>query len=397
MRSVDKSVKELLSGEGKNIPLFKVFMPESILEPLGKVLMSGYIGEGPRVEEFEHQLGELWFDNNNVLAVNNGTAALQLALRLAGVGHNDEVISTAMTCSATNEPIMAMGAKIIWADIDPWTANIDPEDVARKITPKTKAIMCVHWGGYPCDLDELNAIAAKHKIKLIEDACHSFGSTYQGKPIGSHSDFACFSFQAIKHMTTIDGGALVCKSEADCEKGRLLRWYGIDRKSKRKDLRCEADIIEYGYKFHMNDVTATIGLEQLKYVADTIKKHQANATIYNEAFSDLKTVRPLRYKDNRRSAYWLYTMRVKDRCKFMEHMKKMGITVSQVHARNDMHTMFKDFRAELPGVDEFISEQISIPVGWWLTDEDLTTIVNAVVEYDHSCCATIQEISNPSS
>ena len=392
MQSIDESVKKLLSGEGKNIPLFKVFMPESIFEPLRKVLLSGYIGEGPRVEEFERQLGP-WFGNNNVLTVNNGTAALQLALRLANVGYGDEVVSTAMTCSATNEPILALGAKIIWADIDPWTANIDPEDVARKITPKTKAIMCVHWGGYPCELDELNAIAAEHGIKLIEDACHAFGSTYHGKPLGSHSDFACFSFQAIKHMTTVDGGALVCKSESDCERGRLLRWYGIDRKCKRKDLRCEANIAEYGYKFHMNDVTAAIGLEQLKYVAETIEKHRVNAARYDEAFRGLDTVRPLKYKNDRRSVYWLYTMRVKDSQKFMEHMKKAGITVSQVHARNDMHSMFRDFRAELPGVDEFTSEQVSIPVGWWLTDEDLRGIINAVVEYDRSCRMRIQEIS----
>jgi len=393
MESVDESVKKLLSGEGKNIPLFKVFMPESVFEPLRKVLLSGYIGEGPRVEEFEHRLGA-WFDNNNVLAVNNGTAALQLALRLANVGYGDEVVSTAMTCSATNEPILALGAKIIWADIDPWTANIDPKDVARKITPQTKAIMCVHWGGYPCELDELNAIADEHGIKLIEDACHAFGSTYHGKPIGSHSDFACFSFQAIKHMTTVDGGALVCKSEADRQRGRLLRWYGIDRKSKRKDLRCEADIVEYGYKFHMNDVTAVIGLEQLKYVAETIEKHRANAARYNEAFRNLETVRPLRYENDRRSTYWLYTMRVKDRRKFMEHMKKAGITVSQVHARNDTHTMFKDFRAELPGVDEFTSEQVSIPVGWWLTEKDLAGIINAVIEYDCYCRTRIQEIKD---
>ncbi len=371
--------------------MFKVFLPESVFEPLRRVLLSGYIGEGPRVEEFERQLGP-WFDNNNVLAVNNGTAALQLALRLANVGYGDEVISTAMTCSATNEPILALGAKIIWADIDPWTANIDPEEVARKITPKTKAIICVHWGGYPCELDELNAIAAEHGIKLIEDACHAFGSIYHGKPIGSHSDFACFSFQAIKHMTTVDGGALVCKSEVDRERGRLLRWYGIDRKSKHNDLRCEADIAEYGYKFHMNDVTAAIGLEQLKYVAETIEKHRANAARYDEAFGGLETVRPLRYKNDRRSTYWLYTMRVKDRLKFMEYMKKTGITVSQVHARNDMHTMFRDFRAELPGVDEFTSEQVSIPVGWWLTDEDLTNIINAVMEHDRCHRTRIQAV-----
>ncbi len=390
-QSVDGSVDQLLSGAGRDIPLFKVFMPEGVIEPLRKVLLSGYIGDGPRVEELERQLSP-WFGSENVLTVNNGTAALQLALRLAGVGRGDEVISTAMTCSATNEPILAAGGKIVWADIDPWTANIDYKDVARRITPRTKAIMCVHWGGYPCDLDELGAIASRHNIKLIEDACHAFGSTYRGKPVGSHSDYVCFSFQAIKHMTTVDGGALVCKSKADCERGRLLRWYGIDRKCKRTDLRCEADIAEWGYKFHMNDVAATIGLEQLKYVAGTLAKHRANAKRYNEAFRNLAAVRPLRYKDDRLSSCWLYTVRAKDHLRFMEHMQGAGVTVSQVHARNDLHTMCKEFRTELPGVDEFVAEQVSIPVGWWLTEKDVERIIAAVVEYDSKYRIRIEEI-----
>ena len=383
MQSLDESVKNLLSGAGKDIPLFKVFMPKSIMEPLEKVLFSGYIGQGPVVDEFERKLSS-WFSNSNVLTLNNGTAALQLALRLANVGAGDEIISTAMTCSATNEPIMAMGAKIVWADIDPWTANIDPASVEKKITSKTKAILCVHWGGYPCDLKELNAIADKHGIKLIEDACHALGSTYNNKPIGSCSDFTCFSFQAIKHINTIDGGALVCKSKSDYERGELLRWYGIDRKAKRTDLRCEVDIVEYGYKFHMNDVTATIGIEQLKYLDEIIKKHSYNAGKYNTAFKDLKTVKILKHKDDRSSAYWLYTIRVKDRPNFMKYMRAKGVTVSQVHVRNDGYTMFKDFKTELPGVDEFTSEQVSIPVGWWLTEKDLTSIINAITKYDRT-------------
>lgn len=381
MQSLSESAKKMISGQGKDIPLFKVFMPKSVMKPLEKVLFSGYIGQGLKVDEFEEKLGPC-FGNQNVLTVNSGTAALQLALRLANVGIGDEVISTPMTCSATNEPILAMGARIVWADIDPWTANIDPSDVAKKITKKTKAIMCVHWGGYPCNLNELNAVANKHGIKLIEDACHALGASYQNNPIGSHSDFACFSFQAIKHINTIDGGVLVCKTKPDCERGRLLRWFGIDRNAKRNDLRCELDIAESGYKFHMNDVTAVIGLEQLKYLDDIIKKHRDNAKKYNEAFQNLKSVKTLKYANDRSSAYWLYTMRVKDRSGFMKHMKEKGITVSQVHVRNDKYSMFKDFKSHLSGVDEFISEQVSIPVGWWLEEKDLTHIINTILGYD---------------
>ena len=379
-QSNSQPANPLLSGGGTAIPLFKVFMPESILKPLNEVLMSGYIGEGPRVKEFEKQLAP-WFGNPNVLALNSGTSALQLALRLSGVGFGDEVISTAMTCTATNEPIMAMGAKIVWADIDPWTGNIDPADVEKKITPKTKAIMCVHWGGYPCELEELNAISQKHGLKVIEDAAHAFGGEYHGTPIGSHSDFSCFSFQAIKHMTTVDGGALTCRSSADCERGRLLRWYGIDRNSNRKDFRCEEDILEYGYKFHMNDVTATMGLEQLKFVGDTVAKHRANAAAYHQAFDGLEWIKTLRHDAQHNGAYWLYTLRVKEPRTFMAYMEEKNIVTSAVHARNDTHTMFKDFRANLAGVDEFVSEQVSIPVGWWLTEQERDYIIEAVRQY----------------
>ncbi len=371
MSSWDDSIRELLSGQGEAIPLFKVFMPESVMEPLREVLFSGYIGEGPRVMEFERRLAP-WFGSENILALNNGTAAIHMALRLAGVGPGDEVISTPMTCVATNVPILAAGARVVWADIDPWTGNMDPADVVKKISSKTKAIIPVHWSGYPCDLDELNRVAANHGLKVIEDACHAFGATYHGQAVGSHSDFVCFSFQAIKEMTTVDGGALVCKSGVDSDRGRLLRWYGIDRTANRRDFRCEEDIREFGYKYHMNDVAAVIGMEQLKYVEANLAKAHANAARYDDALHDLQAVSPLRYNDSRRSAYWLYNLRVKSRQDFIERMREAGIVVSQVHARNDKHTMFRESLVDLPGVEEVSSAQICIPVGRWLTEDEVS-------------------------
>ena len=377
--SMGTDVSHLLSGGGRSIPLFKVSMPESVLAPLNATLMSGYIGQGPRVEEFEKALAP-WFDNENVLTLNSGTSALMLALRLANVGFGDEVISTAMTCTATNEPILAMGARIVWADINPNDGNIDAMDVERKITPKTKAIIGVHWGGYPCDMDELNRIGKKYNIKVIEDAAHAFGALYKGRKVGSMSDFTTFSFQAIKHMTTIDGGALVCRDTEDYKRGKLLRWYGIDREGERKDFRCEEDVLEYGYKFHMNDVNAVIGLEQLNHVGEVLRKHRENADYYIERLQGLSKLQLLDYKPDRLSSYWLFTVRAKERLPFMQKMKEAGITVSQVHARNDMHTMFKEFRRVLPGVDEFIDEQVSIPVGWWLTEQERQHIADTVIK-----------------
>jgi len=373
----DSSVVGLLSGGGSAIPLFKVFMHESVKDPLFRTLMSGYIGQGPRVDEFESALTK-WFGNPNVLTVNSGTSALHLALRLAGAEYGTEVITTAMTCTATNLPILERGAKIVWADIDPTTGNIDPKDVERKITKKTKAIMAVHWGGYPCELDELRSIAKKHGIKLIEDAAHAFGGSYKGQPIGHGSDFVCFSFQAIKHFTTVDGGALTCLDPADYKRGKLLRWFGIDRDAKRQDFRCEADVEEFGYKFHMNDVTATLGLEQLKYARAVVNRHQENGDFYRRNLSELSGVKLLNYKSDRKSGYWLFTLLAKDRIDFMKQMGEAGITVSQVHARNDSHTMMKEFRTSLPGVDAFVNEMVSIPVGWWVTDEQRQFIVETI-------------------
>lgn len=346
-----------------------------------ETLLSGYIGQGPKVEEFERALLP-WVGSPNCLTVNSCTSALRLAMRLAKVGPGTEVISTPMTCMASNSPIIEQYADIVWSDVDPWTGNIDPLDVERKITPKTRAVVAVHWGGYPCDVDELLKITKKYGIALIEDAAHAFGASYRGRPVGSSMAFTTFSFQAIKHVTTIEGGLLVCPSMDDYREGKLLRWYGIDRDTPRKDLRCEEDVKSIGFKYNFNDVGAVIGIEQLKYAKGILEKHRANAKFYDEAFHGLRKVKRLHYQKDRVSSYWLYTMRVNDREAFQEFMKMRDIMVSQVHVRNDVHTVFRGFRRNLPGLEEFAREQVSIPVGWWLSTEDRDQIVRAVQEYD---------------
>jgi dTDP-4-amino-4,6-dideoxygalactose transaminase len=365
------------------VPLFKVHMPDSVVDAVKATLLSGYIGQGPKVDEFEKALIP-WIGHPNILSVNSGTSALYLALRLAGVGVDDEVISTPMTCMATNTPIMDHKAKVVWADIDPWTGNIDPTDVERKITPRTRAVLAVHWGGYPCDLNELLRVTRKYGVPLIEDAAHAFGAVYQGRKIGSISQFTCFSFQAIKHLTTVDGGALVVATNEGYRRGKLLRWYGIDRETPRRDLRCEDDVVEAGGKMHMNDVAATIGLEQLKYVQKILDAHRANAGFYDEHLDGLRGIKKLRYSKDRLSSYWLYTIRVDDQESFYDHMAKHGVMVSKVHVRNDSHTCFKAFRKNLPGVDEFSSTEMSIPVGWWVTGEERSKIVEEVRAWDRS-------------
>lgn len=386
------------------IPLFKVFMAPTAAEEVGKVLDSGYIGQGPKVDEFESKLKN-YFKHNYVSTTNSGTSALHLALRLLrepkrynrvyegvagfetewpGLQEGDEVLATAMTCTASNWPILANGLKIKWVDIDPDTLNMDLDDLARKISPKTKAIMLVHWGGYPNDLDKIKRIQDKayymygFKPAVIEDGAHSLGSTYKGKPIGTHGNLTMFSLQAIKHLTAIDGGLLLSPYQDLDKEARLLRWYGIDRDSDRKDFRCEADIKQWGYKFHMNDVCATVGLENLKHIDDIVEKHRSNAAYYDEHLKDVDGVTLLKRQKGFDSAFWIYSLKVANRDRFYQHMDKCGISVSQVHERNDKHTCVGEFKTQLPNLDATIGSVVSIPVGWWITDKEREYIVDCI-------------------
>ena len=362
----------------QSISLFAVYMPESVDKPLLTTLHSGYIGQGPKVEEFEQALAA-FVGTTNVLTLNTGTSALHLAYRLAGVEPGTEVITTPMTCTATNLPILANGGTIVWADVDPDTGLIDPVDVERKITPRTKAIVGVDWGGTPCDWDALTAIGAKYGVKVIEDAAHAFGATYKGRKAGTLADFTAFSFQAIKHISTVDGGLLVCRDSADYKRGKLLRWYGIDRETERRDSRIEEDIPEWGYKFHMNDVTATIGLAVLPDAPEILAQHRANAAYYDQYLDSMfQPAWKTSYKHQ--SAFWLYTVTLPsraDRDAFMDWMRNFGIMTSQVHARNDTHTTFAPFKATLPGLEAFASRQVSIPVHWKIGKEERERIVEA--------------------
>jgi perosamine synthetase len=370
------------------IPLFKVHMPKSVDNTLLEVLHSGYIGQGPKVEEFEKILSS-FLNNENVLTLNSGTSALHLALRLANVKEGDEVITTPMTCSATNEPIFAFGAKIVWADVFPETGLINPKSVEKKITKKTKAIVCVDWGGTVCDLDALMKIAKKHNIKLIEDAAHAFGATYKGKKVGSIADFTCFSFQAIKHITTVDGGLLTTSNKKDYKRGKLLRWYGIDREAKViGDSRIDVDIPEWGYKFHMNDVAAVIGIAQMDHIEDILKKYRANAKYLSENIDKKYYIHPVTpWKQE--SSFWLYTLVLPTsnaRSKFARYMSENGVMTSRVHRRNDFYAGFPKSEEPLPGVTYFYDREECVPVHWGLSKNDLDKIVKL--------CNTFSKLQN---
>ncbi len=364
--------------QDQQIPLFKVFMAPTVIDILKTVLYSGYITQGPQVEEFEKNLCE-FLNVPYVATVNSGTTALHLALDLCNVQEGDEVITTPMTCTATNWPILAHNAKIVWADVEPNTGNIDPQSIKSKITKKTKAIMVVDWGGYPCDIDAIRKIAPG--ILIIEDAAHAFGSLYKGKKVGHAADYTCFSFQAIKHLTTVDGGALIVKTNENYERAVLKRYFGIDRRKRSKDYRIEKDIYDWGYKFHMNDVNASIGIENLKHITKILSAHRGNARYYMDSFVNIPEIELMKEMPDYLSSYWLFTMKVKDVEPFMEYMKAHGVMASQVHRRNDNHPVTRQFVSHLPGVDDFSKHMVCLPVGWWVTKKDREYIADLVKKY----------------
>lgn len=357
------------------IPLVKpYFAPRDEMMPkLEEILYSGYVAEGQAVYDFEDALGK-YICNKNVLALNSGTAALHIALLLLGVGEGDEVISTAMTAEPTNTTIALTGAKIVWSDVDEETGLLDPVSVRAKITERTKAIMLVHYAGMVCNMDEFNKISTEFNIPIIEDAAHALGSKYNCKPVGSNSCFTCFSFQAIKHMPTVDGGALACRDEANVTPARKLRWFGLDKKVSR----LENDISKAGYKYGMNNVNATIGNVQLTHVKDIVGTYINNGKFYDEALKGIPGVKLVPYYDNTEPSYWLYTIKVENREDFIKMMADEGITVSQLHHRSDTHSVFAQSKCELPALDRFYNSFVHIPCGWWIDGETREKIVNAV-------------------
>ncbi len=377
------------------IPLFKVYMSEHAANSVSNVLNSGYVTQGPEVEKFEEVLRN-YFSNKHVVTFNSATSGLHLIFHMLkeyGLGNDkvkieekdDHVLTTPLTCTATNWPILANGINIKWVDVDPENCNINLDDLEKKLTKNTKAVVVVHWGGFPVDLDRLRSIQDNFEKKygfkfiIIEDSAHAFGSSYKDVKIGNTKNISVFSFQAIKHLTSVDGGCVNFNFEDDVERAKLLRWYGIDRNENRKDFRCESDIQNIGFKFHMNDVNAYIGRMNFSPVTEEILKvHMANGNYYNKALKDIKDVQLMDYSSNDKVPYWIYTIKVKNRDKFMKHMEKNKIIVSRVHERNDKHSAVKNFETELPLLESFIDEMVCIPVGWWVSKEEREYIVSTI-------------------
>lgn len=366
------------------IPLYRVHMPMAVYQDLEPLIAQGQLATGPLVSAFEAGLGA-FLGNPRTLATGDISSSISLCLMLAGVGPGDEVVSSPMVCLATSCPVANRFARVKWCDIDPETGNLDPQALERVITGRTKAVLVYHWAGNPADLSAIQSIARNYNVSIIEDAGEALGASSCGSLIGnSGSDYTVFSFYPNRHITTIEGGAISFARNAEFEKARWLRRYGIHLPTFRLpngEINPASDIPVAGLNTTMNQVGASIGLKQLECLPSIIARHQSNGDFYDTRFSGLEKVSSLKLPLNSHSARWVYTLLVEDRDALMGYLEGKGIQSSGLHLRNDSYSCFGDSDEQLPGVDAFSRRALSIPCGWWVDREGAEYIANSIEEF----------------
>lgn len=360
----------------REISLFWPYVSEGCSEAIAKVLGTRWIGQGPLVDRAE-DVFRFQFNVPHAVALNSCTSALHLALVLARVQEGDEVITTPLTCYATVLPILYQRAQPVFADIHRETLNIDPESIKTKISDRTRAILIVHWGGEPCDMDEIKSIAWERGVPVIEDAAHALGALYRGRLIGGISPFTCFSFQAIKHITTGDGGMLTCLSGEHAEKARRLRWYAIDR-GFQGDIYERFQVEELGYKYHMNNLTAALLMAQLKDLPQVLNRRRKIVDRYREALKEVAGVTLLARQEDRESANWLFNILVDRRDDFQKKLASKGIETSLVHVRLDVYPILGGKRQDLPAMNQIEPRYLALPLHNHLTDEDVEFVIDTI-------------------
>jgi perosamine synthetase len=374
----------LIADNKNTIPLFYPHIPKNAKKAVSKVLSTRWLGQGPLVDNFEKIFSKKFCANDPVVAVGAGTDALHLSYILGNIKKDDEVICPVFTCTATNIPLLYVGAKIKFADVDPTNLNISVDHVERLITKKTKAIIFVNYGGLICDLERLNSIAKKYKILLIQDAAQSLGAKYKTKSITKYADFTIFSFQAIKHITSGDGGALSFKNKSLLKKALRIRWFGIDR-LKKQGGTWENDIVEVGYKYQLTDIGASLLLESIKEF-NAIKKHRN--LIYKTYIKNIiqnKNIRCLSNDDKKSDpVMWLFTIISPFKDLIQKKLRIKNIETNQVHFRNDMYSIFKKFtkNKKFKNMDKIQDDYLVLPMHTKMTIADAKKVskeINSVL------------------
>jgi dTDP-4-amino-4,6-dideoxygalactose transaminase len=363
------------------LPFSRPTIDEATIAAVGDVLRSGWITSGPKVQAFEAQLSEL-FGGRIVRTYNSGTCTMEIALRIAGIGPGDEVITTPISWVATANVIIEVGATPVFADIDPVTRNIDLDKVEAAITPRTKAIIPVYLAGMPVDMDRLYAIARKHNLRVIEDAAQALGSSWKGKRIGSFGDFVSFSFQANKNITTSEGGCLVVNNPEEAALAEKYRLQGVVRSGFDG---IEVDVL--GGKFNMTDIAAAIGLGQLPHLEAITAKRRSLAKHYFSCFGtdfEEKTGAQLPVVDFENTNWHLFQLVLPERltrAHFMAQMMEKNIGIGYHYAPIHLFKLYRErgFKEGMFPVAERVGRQIvTLPMFYAMTERDVERAASAV-------------------
>jgi len=368
------------------IPIFRPSMDEEEIEAVAETLRSGWIGLGPKTKEFEERLAN-YLGVKYTVGVNSCTAALHLSLIALGID-SGEIVTTPLTFVSTAHVILYVNAMPVFADIQEETLNIDPFDIEKKITEKTKAIIPVHFGGYACDMDEILKVASEHDLYVIEDNAHGMGGEYKGKKLGTLGDLGCFSFHAVKNLATGDGGLIATNDDRIYEELLKLRWLGISQSTYKRSVRgyswyYEVDCL--GFKCHMNDIMASIGLVQLKKLDKANARRRAIVKRYNEEFEKMDWIGIPVEREYVKSSLHNYVIKVNqgDRNKLIAHLAEKGISAGVHYMPLYLHPIYKKMKigGNCPVADKVWQKIVTLPLYPDMTECDVNKVIDAVQSF----------------
>ena len=363
---------------------------ESEVQEVVTTMRSGWLGTGPKVAQFEREFAA-YKSASHAAAVNSCTAALHLSLLAAGIKAGDEVITSALTFCATVNTIIHAGATPVLADVDPSTMNLDPEDVLRKITPRTRALLPIHFAGRPCDMQALGAIADEHGLKVIEDCAHAIETEFHGRKAGTFGDFGCFSFYVTKNIVTGEGGMVLAQSEEDLARIKVLGLHGMSKDAWKRfgdEGYKHYQVVEAGFKYNMMDIQAAIGIHQLQRIEAYWNRRQEIWNRYNTAFANLPVSVPAAPEPRTRHGYHLYTLMIDEqrtgiaRDRFLDAMAAHNVGVGVHYLSIPEHPYYEKTFGwrpdEYPSAMRIGRQTVSIPLSAKLSDNDVEDVIRAV-------------------
>ena len=368
------------------IPYGRQTIDDEDIKAVIEVLRSDWLTTGPKVAEFEEALAR-YVGAKYAVAVSSGTAALHCAMYALGIGPGHEVIVPTMTFAASANCVVYQGGIPVFVDVAPDTLLIDPQDVERKITPQTKAIIAVDYAGQPCDYDALKEIADRHHVSLVADACHSLGATYRGRSVGSLADLSVFSFHPVKHITTGEGGMITTDNEEYAKRLRIFRNHGITSDHRQREAQGSwfYEMVDLGYNYRITDFQCALGMSQLQKLPRWLERRQEIARQYDEAFAEIKGINPLAVKVDVRHAYHLYVVRINQdetgmgRGEFFQALRSRGIGVNvhyiPVHLHPFYQNRFGTGRGLCPVAESAYEQILSLPIYPAMTDEEIKIVV----------------------